>query len=90
MSDLSHTHAQQALVHAFDQPALAYQSVVGLLPVVAVWGSHKRKVRHRHTNRLFIWLCLQVDYVSARCRFHFNLCSNLYIKQTTENIQNSP
>lgn len=33
--DLSHAHAQQALIHAFDQPTFAHQRVVGLLPGVA-------------------------------------------------------
>lgn len=35
ISDLSHTHAQQALIHALDQPTLAHQGVVSLLPDVA-------------------------------------------------------
>lgn len=44
--DLTHTHAQKALIHALYQPALTHQGVVGLLPGVATQGSYNRKVKH--------------------------------------------
>ena len=37
-ADLSHTHAQKALVQALDQPALAHQGVLRLLASVAEVG----------------------------------------------------
>lgn len=46
IADLAHAHAQQALIHALDQPALPHQRVVGLLPSVATQGSYNRKVKH--------------------------------------------
>lgn len=103
MSDLPHTHAQQPLVHALHQPALAHQRVVGLLPVVAVRGSHKHKVSHTHkwtqkthldtaqthTGCRFV-PSLQVDSVLFHLDTVFSLTSTEKLRKSQQNVQNSP
>ena len=75
-ADLSHTHAQKALIQALDQPALPHQGVVRLLASVAEVGLIQAQSKTHFTLRWTKHLATQSETQREEVLLDFGIFYN--------------